>query len=155
MPAKTVAVFVLVTSITPAFAGDPFSIDSLCNNNAEHSNKMARQTDKASQEKNIKIESIEINSNPIFNPDDPETTSFHDFVNWLHIETRDATIASQLPFQAGDLVSEADILEAEPGSCVLKNTSERRKLTMPNHAAVPSHRKYQCKRGTPGVCCPV
>ncbi|AUJ70322.1 hypothetical protein [Pseudoalteromonas sp. NC201] len=113
MPAKTVAVFVLVTSITPAFAGDPFSIDSLCNNNAEHSTKMARQTDKASQEKNIKIESIEINSNPIFNPDDPETTSFHDFVNWLHIETRDATIASQLPFQAGDLVSEADILEAE------------------------------------------
>jgi len=113
MKYNKVAMAMLVLPIGQAYSADLLKLDTLCTAKRVDESKMTRNTEQGNTEKNIVIKNITITANPIFDPNNPETTSLHEFANWLHIETRDDIIRSQLPFKEGDTVSEADILEAE------------------------------------------
>lgn len=67
----------------------------------------------SSNEPDAELKKITIQNNSIFDPDNPETTVFHRFINWLHIDTRKKVIAEQLTFKEGDRINETDIKEAE------------------------------------------
>lgn len=91
-------------------ANEIFTLDKLCEVKVL---SKQQEADSDSTEKQIKIDKIEINANTIFDPTHPDTTALHEFANWLHIDTRDSVIVSQLPFKVGETVSAHDIHEAE------------------------------------------
>lgn len=107
---KTIITVSLLLVISKVEASETFALDKLCQ--ARNSKQMA-QENSGSLEKTINIDNIEVQANTIFDPEHPDTTAVHEFANWLHIDTRDSVIVSQLPFKSGDKVSEHDILEAE------------------------------------------
>lgn len=113
MQLKKRYVAMLILPVSQALATESLGLDKLCNIKRQESHTVVTSANALSNDKSILIETIDIKVNPIFDPDNPETTGVHEFANWLHIDTRDDVILSQLPFQAGDKVSEVDLLEAE------------------------------------------
>ena len=61
----------------------------------------------------VKIDSLKIVTNPIFDEAESDTLAVHHFANWLHINTAEDVIKERLPFSVGDKVSTDELAEAE------------------------------------------
>ncbi|MFT4993425.1 MAG: hypothetical protein ACI965_000444 [Paraglaciecola sp.] len=61
----------------------------------------------------VKIDTLKIITNPIFDETESDTMAVHHFANWLHINTADGVIKERLPFTVGDKVGADDLAEAE------------------------------------------
>ncbi|WP_371195916.1 outer membrane protein assembly factor [Glaciecola sp. SC05] len=82
--------------------GNPLSNSSLANCQSTHNSEAI-----------FKIDSITINTQPIFDEDAPDAITLHKWANALHVITKPFVIAERLPFDEGDEVTPADIVEAE------------------------------------------
>ncbi|MFC3034718.1 hypothetical protein ACFOEE_19620 [Pseudoalteromonas fenneropenaei] len=108
----SVAVLLALGPWSLGMANELLGLDELCA--AKKAPRDTSQTaSQANQQKTIVVGELAVTNNPIFPPDSPDTTAFHKLVNWLHIDTRTKVIVEQLPFKRGDLISEADLQEAE------------------------------------------
>jgi len=67
----------------------------------------------AANNKEVKVNSIVIESNDIFDLDDPNTFFIHRWANKLHINTRDYVIRNHLSFTENDSVDQKDLDEAQ------------------------------------------
>ena len=89
-------------------AAEPFDFSELCK-----VKKAPNLTQDNKDTTPILLSGINITNHSIFDPNNPDSTAFHRFVNWLHIDTRKEVIESQLPFSANQTVTVDDLIEAE------------------------------------------
>lgn len=78
----------------------------------------AKQTDDASAARpdwpsTLEVGQISFRVNPIFDESDPDTFWLHRFANWMHINSKPWALERELPFSTGEMISAADLSEAE------------------------------------------
>lgn len=103
-----------VDAVAPAQQAEAVSTDVLCEWLADKARKSATELNTRSEDRNpsIRVGKISIRTAPIF-VEDAETIWLHRIANWAHVTTRQDTVARELPFTEGDLISHSDVAEAE------------------------------------------
>ncbi|WP_462146898.1 BamA/TamA family outer membrane protein [Pseudoalteromonas gelatinilytica] len=102
----TPVLLITCTATGTVYANEPLSLDVVCE-------VKSKPTAKLSEDKDITVDKLNIDTHTIFDPNDPETTALHRFINWLHIDTKNKVVSEQITFKEGDQVSERQLQEAE------------------------------------------
>ena len=101
----TPVLLITCTATGTVYANEPLSLDVVCE-------VKSKTTAELSEDKDITVDKLNIDTHTIFDPNDPETTALHRFINWLHIDTKNKVVSEQITFKEGDQVSERQLQEA-------------------------------------------
>ena len=77
----TPVLLITCTATGTVYANEPLSLDVVCE-------VKSKTTAELSEDKDITVDKLNIDTHTIFDPNDPETTALHRFINWLHIDTK-------------------------------------------------------------------